>query len=125
MKKILLMCCFLIGISAASHAQGGRMRRSPEEMAKGLQTQLKLTDDQTTKITAIYKDQATKMDSVRTAANGDRDAMRQAMMPMRKATNEKVKAVLTPEQATAFDKLQQEMADRMRQGGGGGGGSQN
>lgn len=124
MKKILLMCCFLIGISAASHAQGGRMRRSPEEMAKGLQTQLKLTDDQTTKITAIYKDQATKMDSVRTAANGDRDAMRQAMMPMRKATNEKVKAVLTPEQATAFDKWQQEMADRMRQGGGGGG-SQN
>ena len=119
MKKILLMCCFLIGISAASHAQGGRMRRSPEEMAKGLQTQLKLTDDQTTKITAIYKDQATKMDSVRTAANGDRDAMRQAMMPMRKATNEKVKAVLTPEQATAFDKWQQEMADRMRQGGGG------
>ncbi|MEN0053481.1 MAG: hypothetical protein AAGC65_07415 [Mucilaginibacter sp.] len=124
MKKILLMCCFLIGISAASHAQGGRMRRSPEEMAKGLQTQLKLTDDQTTKITAIYKDQATKMDSVRTAANGDRAAMREAMMPMRKATNEKVKAVLTPEQATAFDKWQQEMADRMRQGGGGGG-SQN
>jgi len=124
MKKILLMCCFLIGISAASHAQGGRMRRSPEEMAKGLQTQLKLSDDQTTKITAIYKDQATKMDSVRTAANGDRDAMRQAMMPMRKATNEKVKALLTPEQVTAFDKLQQEMADRMRQGGGGGG-SQN
>ena len=120
MKKILLMCCFLVGISAASHAQGGRMRRSPEEMAKGLQTQLKLSDDQTTKITAIYKDQATKMDSVRTAANGDRDAMRQAMMPMRKATNEKVKAVLTPEQATAFEKLQQEMADRMRQGGGGG-----
>lgn len=60
MKKLLLMCCFLIGISAVSRAQGGGMRKSPEERAKDLQTQLKLSDDQTTKVTAIYKEQATK-----------------------------------------------------------------
>jgi protein CpxP len=125
MKKFLLMCCFLMGIAAVSHAQGGGMRKSPEDRAKDLQTQLKLTDDQTAKVTAIYKEQATKMDSVRTAANGDRDAMRSAMMPMRKATNDKVKALLTPEQVTAFDKMQKDMMDRMKQGGGGGGGSQN
>jgi Spy/CpxP family protein refolding chaperone len=125
MKKFLLMCCFLMGIAAVSHAQGGGMRKSPEDRAKDLQTQLKLTDDQAAKITAIYKEQAVKMDSVRTAANGDRDAMRSAMMPMRKATNDKVKAILTPDQATAFDKMQKDMMDRMRQGGGGGGGSQN
>ncbi len=124
MKKLLLMCCFLIGISAVSRAQGGGMRKSPEERAKALQTQLKLSDDQTTKVTAIYKEQATKMDSVRTAANGDRDAMRSAMMPMMKATNDKIKAVLTPEQATAYDAAMKERMDRMRQGGGGGG-SQN
>jgi len=120
MKKLLLMCCFLMGISAVSHAQGGGMRKSPEERAKDLQTQLKLSDDQTTKITAIYKEQATKMDSVRTAANGDRDAMRSAMMPMMKATNDKVKAVLTPEQATAYDAWMKERMGRMRQSGGGG-----
>jgi protein CpxP len=120
MKKILLMCCFLIGISAISRAQGGGMRRSPEEMAKGLQTQLKLTDDQTAKITTIYKDQSVKMDSIRTAANGDRDAMRQARMPIMKATNDKVKAILTPEQSTAYDALLKERMSRMGQGGGGG-----
>jgi Spy/CpxP family protein refolding chaperone len=125
MKKVLLMCCFLIGIAAASHAQGGPMRKSPEERAKDLQTQLKLNDDQTSKITVIYKDQATKMDSVRTAANGDRDAMRSAMMPLRKATDDKVKAILTPDQATAYDKNQKDMMDRMRQGGGGGAPPQN
>lgn len=124
MKKLLLMCCFLIGISAVSRAQGGGMRKSPEDRAKDLQTQLKLSDDQTTKVTAIYKEQATKMDSVRTAANGDRDAMRSAMMPMMKATNDKIKAVLTPEQATAYDAWMKERMGRMRQGGGGGG-SQN
>ena len=119
MKKILLMCCFLMGIAAVSSAQGGGMRRSPEERAKELQTQLKLTDDQTTKVTAIYKEQATKMDSVRTAANGDRSAMRGAMRPMMEATNTKIKAILTADQAAAYDKAMKERMDRMRQGGGG------
>lgn len=119
MKKILLMCCFLMGIAAVSRAQGGGMRRSPEERAKELQTQLKLTDDQTTKVTAIYKEQATKMDSVRTAANGDRSAMRGAMRPMMEATNTKIKAILTADQAAAYDKAMKERMDRMRQGGGG------
>ncbi len=123
MKKFLLMCCFLIGITAVCRAQGGGMRRSPEEQAKNLQTQLKLTDDQTTKVTAIYKEQATKRDSIRTAANGDRQAMMQAMMPLMKSTSDKIKAVLTPEQATAYDKMMQERMDRMRNGGGGGGGN--
>lgn len=122
MKKFLLMCCFLIGITAVSRAQGGGMRRSPEDRAKDLQTQLKLNDDQTTKITAVYKAQATKMDSVRTAANGDRDAMRSAMMPLMKDTNDKIKAILTPDQATAYDKIIQDRMSRMRNGGGGGGG---
>jgi len=121
MKKFLLMCCFLIGITAVSRAQGGGGRMSPEDRAKQMQTQLKLTDDQTAKITAILKTQATKRDSIRTAANGDRDAMRSAMAPLMKDANDKIKALLTPEQATAYDKIMQDRMDRMRNGGGGGG----
>jgi len=121
MKKLLLMCCFLIGITAVSRAQGGGgMRMSPEDRAKNLQTQLKLTDDQTAKILAIYKTQATKRDSIRTAANGDRDAMRSAMMPLMKDTNDKIMALLTPEQQTAYKKIQDEMRARMQGSGGGG-----
>ena len=116
------MCLILIGLATVSRAQGGRQRRSPEEQAKELQTQLKLNDDQTTKITAIYKAQATKMDSVRTAANGDRDAMRSAMGPIRTSTTTQIKAVLTADQATAYDKMMADMRARMQQGGGGGGG---
>ncbi|RYY35247.1 MAG: hypothetical protein EOP46_10710 [Sphingobacteriaceae bacterium] len=126
MKKFLLMCCLFLGIAAVSHAQGGgRNRMSAEERAKELQGQLKLTDDQTAKVTAIYKEQRTKLDSVRTAANGDREAMRGAMMPLMTAANDKVKAVLTPEQATEFEKIQKERMGRMRQGGGGGGSQNN
>jgi Spy/CpxP family protein refolding chaperone len=121
MRKFLLMCCLFLGITAVSRAQGGGQRMSPDERAKQLQTQLKLTDDQTAKITVILQAQATKMDSVRTAANGDRDAMRAGMMPIRTASNDKIKALLTPDQAAAYQKMQDEMRARMQQGGGGGG----
>jgi len=122
MKKFLLVCCILLGISAVSRAQGGGGRMSPEDRAKNLQTQLKLNDDQTAKITAIYKAQAVKRDSIRTAANGDRDAMRSAMMPLMKEANDKIKALLTPEQQTAYQKMQDEARARFQNGGGGGGG---
>lgn len=122
MRKIMLVCCFLLGLTAVSRAQGGG-QRNPEDRAKQMQTQLKLTDDQTTKVTAILKVQATKMDSVRTAANGDRTAMRAAMGPIRTATNDQIKAILTPEQAAAYQKFLDEQRARMQQGGGGGGGN--
>jgi len=115
MKKLLLMLCFVAGITSLSKAQDGGGRRTPEEQAKNLQTQLKLSDDQTAKITTIMQMQSTKMDSVRTASNGDR----QGMMPIRQAISTKVKAVLTADQATTYEKMQAEQMNRMRQGGGG------
>ena len=120
MKKLALMCCFAIGACTMSFAQGGggRQRMSPEEQGKNLQTQLKLTDDQTAKVTAIFTAQAKSMDSVRTAANGDRQAMMQAMRPMRQATEKKIKEVLTADQAAEYDKMM--AARRSRMGGGGG-----
>lgn len=91
---------------------------SPADQAKQLQTQLTLTDDQTAKITAILQTQATKRDSIRTAANGDRDAMMQGMRPLMEATTVKIKAVLTADQATAYQKILDERRARMMQGGG-------
>lgn len=87
---------------------------SPADRAKQLQTQLSLNDDQTAKITAIYQSMATKMDSVRNAG-GDFSAMR----PMMQASNDKIKALLTPEQATAYQKILDERRARMQNGGGG------
>ncbi len=112
MKKLLLMLCFIAGITSLSKAQGGGQRRSPEEQAKQLQTQLKLSDDQTTKITSIMQMQSTKLDSVRTASNGDRQAMMQGMMPIRQMMSTKVKAILTADQSVAYDKM---LADQQAQ----------
>ena len=56
MKKFLLMCCFLVG----DHSSEPCTRWRPENEARktGLnkcKRNLSLTDDQTAKITAIYK----------------------------------------------------------------------
>jgi protein CpxP len=113
MKKIMLICVFLLGIAAVSRAQGGQ-RRTPEERAKMLQTQLKLSDDQTAKITAIYTTMTKSVDSLRTAG-----ADRAAFTPLMQAANDKVQAILTPDQAAAFQKIADERRARMQNGGGG------
>lgn len=121
MKKIFLMCCLFVGITAASYAQGGRMRMSPEDQTKQLASTLKLTDDQSAKVLAIYQAQGKKMDSLRTAANGDFQSMRPAMQSMREDTNNKINALLTDDQKAAYKKYQDDMRARMQNRGNGGG----
>ena len=120
MKKVFLVCGLLIGISAASFAQGGGGMKPPAEQAKSMQTALKLTDDQTSKITTILTTQAASRDSAVKANNGDRKEAMKAFRPMMKANNERIMAILTPEQKTAWEKI---MADRRAQQGGQGGGT--
>jgi len=114
MKKLMLACCFVIGAVAMSFAQGHKMP-APADQAKMMQTQLKLSDDQTAKLTTIYEGQKKSMDSVR-AAGGDR----KAMGPVRKATMEKVNAVLTDDQKAAWKKWMEEHRGHGNGGNGGG-----
>jgi protein CpxP len=107
MKKLLLVCAFVLGVSAASFAQngGGGRRQNPEQMTARLKDSLSLNADQVTKATAIFTAQVKSQDSLRTAnAGGDRAAMRPAQTALRKATNVKILAILTPDQATLYKK---------------------
>jgi protein CpxP len=114
MKKLLLVCAFVIGVSAVSFAQGGG-RRTPKEQTDRLKEQITgITDDQATKITAIYTEASKKRDSLMTAANGDRSAMMGAFMKMMPATDAKIKAVLTADQAKAYQKIADERAAQMK-----------
>ena len=93
---------------------------SPEDRVAQMKTNLKLTDDQSTKILAIYKASAAKRDSVRNAG-GDREAMRPIMME----ANTKVQAILTDDQKAAWKKMMDDMRAKQQQNGGGGGGGGN
>ncbi|HTK18984.1 MAG TPA: hypothetical protein VL442_05715 [Mucilaginibacter sp.] len=105
MKKILLICCLVIGITAA-RAQGTHSSvGTPEEKAKGLQKELKLTDKQTEKIQAIYKESSEKFEKIKKEEHGNTDKMVVAVRPLREATIKKIKAVLTPVQAAKYDKM--------------------
>lgn len=105
MKRILLICCLFIGLTAA-RAQGTHPGvGTPEEKAKGLQKELKLTDKQTDKIAGIYKESAEKFEKIKKDEKGNTDKMVVAVRPLREATIKKIKAVLTPVQVAKYDRL--------------------
>jgi protein CpxP len=113
MKKILLMCCLFMAFIAAGHAQTAE----PMEKAKGLQKQLKLTDKQTEKVGAIYKESAEKFDKIKVKEHGNTNKMMESVGPLRVATIKKIKAVLTPAQAVKYDKLVKESKNSSVNGG--------
>jgi periplasmic protein CpxP/Spy len=87
-----------------------------------LTQKLSLTPDQVTQVKAIDADTWKQAKAVRedtTIADADK---RSKMMDIHKASQGKIRALLTPDQQTKFDALQAEMKNRMggRRGGPGG-----
>ncbi len=128
MKKLLLVCLLAVGASTMSFAQGGpggggmRGGGTPEQQLERLKTQVAgITDAQTAKLKTIYEAQAKSRDSLTKAVGEDRAAIREKMAPITAAYQVKIKAILTPEQATAWQKALDEQ--RARFGGGAGGGA--
>ena len=127
MKKLLLACLFVAGVSTLSHAQGGGgggfQQKTPEETLASWKAPLSLTDAQSAKLMPILVAQKKSNDSMMTAMQGGGD--RQAMMPVMQANRAKytaqIKAVLTAEQATKYDALNPPRGGRPGGGGGGGG----
>ena len=93
--------------------------RQMEELKKGLD----LTEDQEKQVREIITAGSETIRKAREAmqdGGGDFEGMREKMQQMREEQNEKIKAVLSEEQFTKYEQIQQERRERMRQGGGGG-----
>jgi ribosome recycling factor len=93
----------------------------PGRRADMLKQNLGLSDDQTTQVKAIYQDSQTKMETLRSNSSLAQDDRRSQMMDIRKGENDKINALLTADQKTKYETMQQEM--RGRRGGGSGGGT--
>jgi periplasmic protein CpxP/Spy len=101
---------------------GGRGMMTPEARVAAIDKAVTLTDDQKTKITAIYTADAKKMADMRAAQDPD---MMTKMQAMRTDENTQIKALLTDDQKPKYDAYLASMPQRGggRGGAGGGGGA--
>lgn len=127
----MMICGLLFGMVAFAQAQqgggrpgggpGGRMGMNPEARVKQLDEKLKLSDDQKTKLTAIFTDQVEAQKKMREEAQGggDRQAMMEKMQKMRAELETKVNGVLTDDQKKTYkamlDEQKAEMEKRMKE----------
>jgi protein CpxP len=96
---------------------GGGMRMMPEARVAAIDKAVTLTDDQKTKIAAMYTADMKKMMALRDAQDPD---MRTKMMAMRTDENTQIKALLTDDQKPKFDAYVASMPRGRGMSGGGG-----
>ena len=113
----LAMCSAALCTAPMLAQGGGGMRMTPEARVAAIDKAVTLTDDQKTKITAMYTADMKKMMALRDAQDPD---MRSKMMAMRADENTQIKALLTDDQRPKFDAYVASMPQGRGPGGGGG-----
>ncbi len=88
----------------------------PAARVKQLDAVLKLTDDQKSKITAIFQKDQEQMQALR--GGTPRDQMRSKMEDIQKSTKDQIRALLTDDQKTKFDAMPPPPGPGGRGGGG-------
>ena len=124
MKKIgFLLIAVLLGAIISMAQPGGQRNRNPEEMAKRQTERLKellgLNKAQEKKVYDLSlengKKRAEMFQEMRDSGNGFEE-MREKMQELRNDENKKMKAILTDEQWTKYEKYLEERRSRRGQG---------
>ncbi|HEX3967454.1 MAG TPA: Spy/CpxP family protein refolding chaperone [Edaphobacter sp.] len=105
------------GQAGPRHGGPGGMRGNQVEF---LTKKLNLTPDQVTQVKAIDEDSWKQMKALREDTSVAQQDRRAKMMDIHKASQDKIRGLLTPDQQAKFDTLQTEMRGRMRGRGEGG-----
>lgn len=148
-KLVLILALFVAVVTVAeaqrntgqrpSQSQSGQPRgerMSPEErlerQVNNMKEKLGLSEEQTTKVTALLKANQEKQRAAfekarESGEQPDREKMRAQMQENMKKQDADIKALLTDEQKTKYDAMIKEREERMKnwQGGMGGPGRQN
>ncbi len=101
--------------------RGGGM--NPEQRVERLKKALKLSDDQTTQVKAVFEDGRSKMEALRSntaLAPQDRRTQGEAL---RQQEETKLEAILTPAQKTKYEEMRAKQQERMEEHRGGRGGA--
>jgi len=101
----VLVVCSLSMVSAQQDQGNHHQKMSVEERVNQLKTELGLSADQVTKITAIVEDQHSQMQALHEKYGKDREGMRQAMGALRPTFESEISAVLTAPQQKKFEAI--------------------
>ncbi len=90
-------------------ARAGRRGPTVQQRVERMTTELKLNDDQKTKVTALLADQGKQR---RELASVPREERREKMRALAENENTQLKMILTPEQFEKWQKLREQMRAR-------------
>lgn len=93
---------------------GGRHMGDPAHRAEHLKHALGLSDDQTSQVKAVLEDSQSKMEVLRSNTSLSREDRRSQMMAIRQTQEDKIGAILTPDQKTKYDAMQAKQREHMR-----------
>jgi len=81
-------------------------------------TELKLTDDQKSKVTALFEAEAKKQREIASDTSVSKEQRRSKMTALREDQNKKLKEILTPDQYEKWEKMRQQFRPHRSEGGG-------
>jgi Spy/CpxP family protein refolding chaperone len=90
----------------------------PARRLQMMKERLGLSDAQSAQVKAVFEDERTKTEALRADQTSDRAAMRPKMEAIRKDSETRIDAILTPDQKTKWDAMRAEMQQRGRGPGG-------
>jgi Spy/CpxP family protein refolding chaperone len=93
---------------------GGRAEHMQARQLETLTKKLNLTADQQSQVKSIQQDTSQQMMALRNDSTLSQDQRRTKMMDIRKASQDRIRGVLTDEQKLKFDAMQAQMQGRMR-----------
>jgi len=90
--------------------RGGMM--DPERRTKMLTERLGLSDAQAAQVKAVFEDERTKGQALMADQTGDRESMRPKMEAIRKDSETRIAAILTPDQKAKWEELRAQQQRR-------------
>jgi periplasmic protein CpxP/Spy len=111
-----LMACSTLATAQDANKdakKGGRKQFTVEQQMERMTTQLSLTDEQKPKVKPVLEASSKKMQEIRNDTSLDQQARRDKMRPIMEEENKKMKEILTADQFTKY----QEMNQRGKKGG--------
>ena len=114
-KRMTAAIMIVIGIAIlfSTPAQAQPQRMSVEDRVKILKDSLKLTSEQSSKITSILEDQREEITMAMNENRDNPDSARTAVQRIMKKSDNQIKTILTEDQAQKYDEMLKARRARM------------